>query len=181
MVRTRDDVSRAALKVLIDEGLDAVTHSHVAWAAGYSKATLYAHWPGRAELLRDAFTHLLDLPHHRPTGDLRTDLVEELVAFRTAITDHKLDRPLAVLAELTASEPALADVRDQIIANGEEVMRSLLEPVTDRTERDAVMLMLSGAVCYSALMHGRPPDREVIATAVDLMLRGLGQDRSAPG
>ena len=41
VARTRADVSRVALKVLTDEGTDALTHGHVAELAGYSKTTLY--------------------------------------------------------------------------------------------------------------------------------------------
>ena len=51
VARTRADVSRAALQVLTTEGADALTHAHVADIAGYSKTTLYTHWPSRVELI----------------------------------------------------------------------------------------------------------------------------------
>ena len=45
IVRTRADVDRTALAILVEEGLEALTHARVAERAGYSKTTLYRHWP----------------------------------------------------------------------------------------------------------------------------------------
>src|SRR5689334_23301133 len=121
--RTRNDVLRVALDVLVDEGRDAVTHQHLAEVAGYSRATLYNHWPTRTDLLADAFSRLGNLPHHTPTGDVRADLVQELVMFRYGMQRLRLDRALAELAGLVASMPQLAVVRDQMVTDGERVVR----------------------------------------------------------
>lgn len=172
VVRTHDDVLRAALHVLLHEGAGSVTHQRVAEVAGYSKATVYAHWRGRPDLLRGAFTRLVHAPHHVPTGHLRTDLIGELTAFRTALEEHHLDRALAALADLTAFVPGMAEVRDELVAAGEQVIRGLLEPLLREPEREAAVRMLSGAVLYSALLHGRSPDDDTIAASVDLILRG---------
>ena len=51
VARTRADVARAALEVLTHEDWDAVTHARVAEAAGYSKTTLYTHWPSKVDLV----------------------------------------------------------------------------------------------------------------------------------
>lgn len=171
VVRTRNDILRAALQVLVDEGREAVTHAHLATVAGYSKATVYKHWPTRTDLLRDAFSRLGDMPHHTLTGDLRSDLISEVTTFRTGMREHRLDRALAVLSDLTASVPELTEVRDALVRDGERVVRELLEPVLDETEREAATLMLCGAVLHAALMHGRPPGDDVIAAMVDLTLR----------
>lgn len=173
VVRTRNDVLRTALQVLIDEGRDAVTHRHVAQVAGYSRATLYAHWPSRADLFRDAFTRLDALPHHAVTGDLRADLVAELTTFRTAMREHHLDRALAVLSDLAATDPNLAAIRDTLVVNGERVVRELLAPVLVGVDLEAATRMLCGAVLHSALLHGQPPDDDLIAATVDLTLSGL--------
>jgi len=172
--RTRADVLRTALDVLIDEGRDAVTHPHLAHASGYSRATLYKHWPTRADLVRGAFTRLADAEHHTPTGDLRSDLIAELTMFRLGMQRHRLDRALAVLADLAASMPELAELRDHLVVEGEQVLRSLLAQVLTGPELEAAALMLSGAVLHSALMHGRLPDDAVITAAVDLVLRAAG-------
>ena len=170
VVRTRNDVLRAALDVLIDEGRDAVTHQRLAQVAGYSRVTLYKHWPTRADLLRDAFGGLRDAHHHTPTGDVRTDLIEELTAFRTVIERRRIDRALAALAELAASHPEMAEVRDEVVSDGERVVRELLAPRLRGPKLEAATLMLSGAILNAAMMHGRPPADDVISAAVDIVL-----------
>jgi AcrR family transcriptional regulator len=171
VVRTHDDVLRATLDVLLEEGPHAVTHQRVADAAGYSKATVYTHWRTRHDLLRDAFTRLAQAPHHTPTGDLRADLVAELTAFRTAMEEHRLHRALAALVDLTPTVPGLAEVRDVVVTEGEQVLRGLLEPVFEGAEREAAVRMLAGGVLYGALLHGRLPDDDAIAASVDAVLR----------
>lgn len=179
VVRTRNDVLGAALTVLADEGSGAVTHPRLARAAGYSRATVYKHWPTRTDLFRDALARLRDVEHHTPTGDLRADLIGELAAFRTAMQQHGLDRALAVLTDLSRADQELTRVHEDVVGNGERVIRELLSPLPDATRRDAVLLMLCGSVLYAALLHGRPPDDAVLAAAVDVALAGLDPDDAA--
>ena len=173
VVRTRNDVSRTALRVLVEQGGDAVTHAHLAREAGYSRATLYKHWPTRVDLLRLAFARLDEKPHHRPTGDLRTDLIEEVTTFRTGMEHHRLDRALCVLVDLPVTDPYMVQTRDRLVLDGERVVRRLLAPMLHGAALDAATLMLCGAVLHSALMHGRLPGDDLIAASVDLLLRGL--------
>ncbi len=176
IVRTRNDVLGTALRVLITDGLDSVTHGHLASEAGYSKATIYKHWPTRTDLLRDAFLRLGDTPHHTPTGDLRTDLIAELTAFRDAMRHHGLERAMAVLAEQAMSQAELAAVRDELVSDGDRIIRGLLAERFSGLQLYVGTRMLSGALFYSALMYGEIPDDEVIAATVDLLLRGLTAD-----
>lgn len=178
VVRTRYDVLRAAIQVLFDEGLTSVTHQHVADVAGYSKATLYAHWPAPNGLLVDAFNSFIDVHHHTPTGELRSDLIEELWTFRRAMIERRVDRALAVLVDLAASVPELIAVRQHLVTEGERVIRGLLASSLAGTELEAATLMLCGAIVHSALTHGQIPSEELIETSVDLMLRGIGWTES---
>jgi len=179
VVRTRNDILRAAIDVLTAEGPDAVTHHRLAEVAGYSRATIYKHWPTRDALFVDAFTYRPSGEHHVPTGDLRADLIAELTMFRRGMERHRLDRALAALAALTTSIPELAGVRDKLVAEGERVLLQLLAPVAHGAELEAAMRMLSGSVLQTALLHGELPGDDVIAATVDLLLRGLGA-RPAP-
>jgi AcrR family transcriptional regulator len=179
VVRTRNDILRAAIDVLTAEGPDAVTHHRLAEVAGYSRATIYKHWPTRDALFVDAFTYRPSGEHHVPTGDLRADLIAELTMFRRGMERQRLDRALAALAALTTSIPELAGVRDKLVAEGERVLLQLLTPVAHGAELEAAMRMLSGSVLQTALLHGELPGDDVIAATVDLLLRGLGA-RPAP-
>lgn len=173
VVRTRNDIRRATLDVLIDEGRGAVTQLHVAEVAGYSRATVSKHWPTKIDLLGDALTRLGEVQHHTPRGDLRTDLIAELIVFRWCMEHQRLDRALAVLADLVVSVPELVEVRDNLVTGGEQIVRELLGPVLPDTEVEAATLMLCGAVLHAALMQGQLPTDQVIAATVDVLLRGL--------
>lgn len=174
VTRTRNDVLAATIRILIDEGWEAVTQPHVARVAGYAKATVYAHWPDRIALVRDAFARYGDMPHHERTGDLRADLVGELTTFREAFVEHRLDRALAVLAERSSAVPELAAIRDAFVQDGERPIRDMLAGVTGGAAHEASAVMLCGLVTHAVLLDGRPPQDDVIAAAVDLLLRGLG-------
>lgn len=177
VVRTRRDVLAATIEELIETGWDGVTHARVAARAGYAKATLYAHWPDRLTLVRDAFTRFGDMPHHEPTGDLRADLIGELTSFGAAMTEHRLDRALAVLAERAGPVPELLELRNAFVKDGERPMRRTLEAVLGGTRLEAVTAMLCGAIIHPVLLRGHNPTEEEITTVVDILLEGLPEAR----
>lgn len=179
IVRTRHDVLQAAIDVLVEEGWEAVTHPHVARVAGYSKGTLYAHWPDRLSLVRDAFARFGSMPHAQPVGTLREDLGIELGSFRTAMVEHRLDRALAVLAERAPTVPELAPVLAAFVAEGERPLRARLAPLLTTTQCEAAVLMLCGPVVHGRLLHGRAPDDDVLTEVVDAVLRAFDLDPAA--
>ncbi|MGC2655434.1 MAG: TetR/AcrR family transcriptional regulator [Mycobacterium sp.] len=170
VARTRADVARAAFEVLTNEGSDAVTHARVAEIAGYSKTTLYTHWPARVHLIALALDALGNLPHHERSGDLRADLIGELQVFREAIIDHQLDRVLAGMAQW-ASVEEMRQIRDKVNTDGQRPLRTMLEEAFDGVELEAVVSMLAGVVACPSIMFGRLPDDDAIAAAVDIVLR----------
>ena len=178
VARTRGDVARAALEVLTVEGSDAVTHARVAELAGYSKTTLYTHWPSRVDLIALALDSLGELPHHERTGDLRTDIIGELQAFRGGITDMRLDRVLTGMAQW-ASVEEMRQIRDKINSEGQGPLRTMLEETLHGAELEAAVSMLTGVVACPSIMFGTLPDDDVIAAAVDIVLRS-GRSRPSP-
>lgn len=172
VARTRADVARAAFGVLTDEGSDAVTHARVAEIAGYSKTTLYAHWPARFDLIALALDAVGDIPHHPRSGDLRADLIGELRIFRDAVVNHQLDRVLAGMAQWASVEEMRA-IRDKINTDGQKPLRTMLEERFEGVELEAVVPMLAGVVACPSIMFGQPPDDDTIAAAVDIVLRSV--------
>ena len=170
VARTRADVARAALEVLTKEGSESVTHARVAELAGYSKTTLYTHWPARIDLITMAIEALGDMPHHERTGDLRADVIAELQVFRTAVLELRLDRVLAGMAQW-ASEEQMAQVREKVNTDGQHQMFEMLGEVFSGAELEASVSMLTGVIACPSLMFGTLPDDVVIETAVDMVLR----------
>lgn len=177
VARTRADISRVALDILTTEGADALSHAHVAELAGYSKTTLYTHWPARVDLILLALDAIGDMPHQEPTGDLRADLVGELQVFRQVVLDYRLDQILAVMAQW-ASVDEMARVRDQINTDGQRPIRGMLAEIFSGSELEAAISMLAGVVACPTMMFGSVPDDDVIEAAVDLVLKGKRTKRS---
>jgi AcrR family transcriptional regulator len=79
--RRRTDRHEQILQSTIDElqavGYDRMTMDAVAERAGASKATLYRHWPSKAELVVAAIRYMkgVDTATLPDTGSLRTDLL----------------------------------------------------------------------------------------------------------
>jgi AcrR family transcriptional regulator len=174
VARTRADVARAALEVLTQEDWDAVTHARIAEKAGYSKTTLYTHWPSKVDLVATALDGIGELPHHDRTGDLRTDLIAELVLFRTAVRDMGLDRVLLAMAQSSSVEQ-MARVREDFNRRGQRLVRTMLAEVYRGARLEAAVSMISGVVACPTIMFGELPDDDVIAAAVDIVLSARDQ------
>lgn len=174
VARTRADVARATLKILTGDGSEAITHARVAEIAGYSKTTVYTHWPTRIDLIIMAIESLGEMPHHERTGDLRADVVEELKVFRSGILELRLDRVLASMAQW-ASEEQMRQVRDKVNTDGQHQMYAMLGEVFSGAALDAAVSMLTGVVACPSLMYGTVPNDEIIEAAVDIIFKSAAQ------
>lgn len=170
IVRTRADVARTAFDVLVEEGSEALTHARVAERAGYSKTTLYKHWPSRSDLAVMALEAVRDFQHPERTGDIRADLIGELTAFRRGVLDLRLDRVLSAMAQWATAD-TMSRIRNEINAEGQRPIRAILAEAFEGPQLDAAVSMLSGVVACPSLMFGTVPDDDVIEAAVDMVLR----------
>lgn len=170
VTRTKKDVISSALELLLSEGWSSVTHAEVAKRSGYSRATIYGHWPTQMDLVRDAFRQYEQMPHFTKTGDLTTDLRGEIESFSNAMIHHHLDRALAMLSEKAQTSEEVAEIRDSFVAAGEKPIRVALSGVSDIDTRETITLMLCGMVTHSVLMHGVAPSPEVIQRGVEIVL-----------
>lgn len=169
--RTHRDVVSAAGDLLLEGGWAAVTHAAVANRAGYSKATLYNHWPGAADLGRAAFLHACAAPEYTPTGDLRADLIGDLTAFAEALTDRQVGRILAALVERAPTDPSMAELLASFVRQGNARLLGLLaDHGYDRVEAETMLDLLSGAVAYRVMLRQLDASPEVIERLVDRLL-----------
>ncbi len=179
--RTRRAVIEAVRELALTAGPAAVSHQAVAEHAGVGRATLYRHWPTRQDLLADALRPDGPLKRHPPTGDLRTDLVRALRRLRVALQRSTGTPMFLVLVGHADGDAAFADVRRELIAEGEADMRGVLEDAqaTGRLDRevpvDILVAQLAGPIFYRRLVGGRPIPRALIDRVVDAVL-----GRSAP-
>lgn len=175
IARTRRDVVATTAALLVDEGWDAVSHAEIARRAGYSKATVYAHWPTRLDLIRDAIEQICDEAGHPPaTGDLRADLRASLTDFATDLTEGHLDRLLAGVVERANQNPLVGELRARLYETGTRALREILAAHLHPDDVEASLALLTGAVLVHVTFEGR---RASVAVIDDLIERVLASAR----
>lgn len=172
MVRTRRDVVAAATDLFLEQGWGAVTHAEVARRAGYSKATVYAHWPTQLDLVRASVGQICGAAEHpEPTGDLHADVIRELVDFAGDLSDGHLTRVLGGVIERAADDPEVDDLRRQLDEEGSRSLEAILGHHLPADDVEPSLALLTGAVFVRVAIQGRPAGR---AFVVDLVERVLG-------
>jgi AcrR family transcriptional regulator len=155
VVRTRRDVVDATAALLLEHGWDGVTHAEVARSSGYSKATIYTHWPARLDLIAAAIDQICDQAHHpATTGDLRLDLRTALLDFATDLTDGHLDRLLAGVVERANASEVVSSLRTRLYESGTSGMRSILVAHLDKKDVEPVLALLTGAIFVRVTFEG---------------------------
>jgi AcrR family transcriptional regulator len=171
VARTRRDVVDATSNLLLNGGWDAVTHAEVARRAGYSKATIYSHWPTRLDLIRMAIEHICDEAHHpTPTGDLRSDLRAALADFANDLREGHLDRLLAGVVERANESEIVQALRLRLYETGTQGMRTVLEAHLDAQDIEPSLALLTGSVFIRVTFEGKPATDGIIDDLIDRVL-----------
>jgi AcrR family transcriptional regulator len=163
--KARQAILAAAMELLLDQGLHAMSMDDVASRAGVSKATIYRWWPSKERLALDALAaEWASTPTQmRDTGTLRGDL---LARFRPWVRQLNR-RPYArVVAGLIAAAQTDAEFavryREHFVQPRRDATRGLLVRARDRGEMAAdsdlelTLDLLYGPV-YHRLLHGHAP------------------------
>jgi len=179
ILRTRRDVVDAATALFLAEGWTAVTHAEVARRAGYSKATIYAHWPTRLDLVRASVGQICAASKHpEPTGDLRGDLVRELVNFADDLARGRLDRVLGGVLERAGTDPAVDELRQQLYDEGTHSMEAILRSHLPSDAVEPCLMLLTGGVLVRVAFQGRPADSAFIEDLVGRVLASALPDNA---
>jgi AcrR family transcriptional regulator len=177
----RAGVLDAAGRILMSDGLAAVTFDRVAAEAGSSKMTLYKWWPSPGALAAEAYfarsEQVLDFPD---TGDLRADLTAQVSAFVGMLVQGGAGRPVAELIGAAQTDPVLAAAWSQHYTKPRrELARTRLQKAQELGQLRAgvdldVFIDLLWGACYKRLLV---PDNEFdasyAATLVDHALFGV--------
>lgn len=171
VARTRRDVVGATASLLLEHGWDGVTHAEVARRSGYSKATVYTHWPARLDLVRSAIEQICDVAHHPPaTGDLRADLRSSLLDFATDLSNGHLDRLLAGVVERASTSEVVGALRTRLHETGTAGLRAILEAHLRPTDVDPSLALLTGGVFVRVTFEGRTATEAFIDDLIDRVL-----------
>jgi len=172
VVRTRRDVVRASAASLLEEGWEATTHAEVARRAGYSKATIYAHWPTSADLMRDAIMYICEDATRPPTtGILHEDLHVSLSALALTLSEGRYDRLMAGVIERAATDEGARDLRDRLYETATSGVRRVLAGHLPPADVGPTLALLVGAVLVRATYEGGAVTSEFVT---DIITRTLG-------
>ncbi|NGO67688.1 TetR/AcrR family transcriptional regulator [Streptomyces boncukensis] len=169
-----------AQQLLAEQGWTAVTHVAVAARSGIGRTTLYRHWPDATALIRDAIAQCLAVVRPRRTGQLRTDLGQELEALRRLLHDPVGERGTRALIERTGVEPELTRLREALCAASLDGFRVVVEEAKSRGElpsglsTELAVDQLAGPLAFRRLFTDQPVPPDYVPTLVDTFLRCHG-------
>jgi AcrR family transcriptional regulator len=124
----RTDIRRAAFRLFIERGYDAVTTEEIAMAAGVSPRTFFRHVPAKEELLLAPVRHggaaIVNLLEQRPDGEspdvaLVNAIVTRIRSFEQSDTEEWREALLVapdLLGKLTMHTPADKERAIKLIA-----------------------------------------------------------------
>jgi AcrR family transcriptional regulator len=168
------------LRLLQEHGYDQLTIDAVASAAHASKATVYRHWPSKAELVLAAFIEGVRQVAVTPnTGTLRGDLLQ----LGETCGQHGLEHARTIRAVMVevSRHPALNDaLQEQFLKQRKAMIQHVLQQAVDRGEiaqdvvTDELWDLLPGYLIFRSIIPGRPPTRDTVQALVDgFLIPGL--------
>lgn len=167
---------QAARALLAEEGWDAITHLRVAERSGLGRATIYRHWPDPAALRRDALSEEVHVFHTAVTGDLRADLVAELLAIRHELAERGQGRVFATLIGQAQADPELRRLKEELVLEGSAGLRRIVTDAQaegrlhEGLDPEEAVALLAGPVTYMTFLAEEPISSRLIDQTVDGLL-----------
>lgn len=177
----RDEIVAAAGRLLLDEGMARFTIERVAALAGASKVTIYKWWPSKGVLAMEGYATTVDQVLVVPdTGDIETDLINQLVTFVRLLRDTPAGRVTAELLGQAQTDPGLLAAFRRAYAEprravGLAALRTAQERGQIRADADLGIIIdqLWGACLYRLLVQAHPLTDDFARGVVQNLLQGL--------
>ncbi|MGP6088136.1 TetR/AcrR family transcriptional regulator [Antarctobacter jejuensis] len=177
LTATRNHALDAALTILQEQGVLAVTHGSVSAATGISRSTLYRHWPKLEALRNDAFLLAATSPKFTPrtNGPLRTDLLWMMGNLMTALNETPWGAVAPQVIAVAATDARARTVIESFMKDRMTTLESVFAAARDRGElSDAApvrqLVEMAIAVPYfRKLIAGLPLTPEWLDAHVDMI------------
>ena len=172
-------ILRATLEVLAETGYDALRLDAVAARAKASKATLYRHWTGKADLVVAAVKSYEQTDHlieETDTGSLRGDLLAILGAITDTMTGPTGQILTGVMIAMQRDLELAEAVRTSILEDRQHIIQRMLDRAIARGELPAetdteIFEEIAPAVLFTRIfIHGRPTDETHLTRLADNIL-----------
>jgi AcrR family transcriptional regulator len=176
----RAAILAAAGRILLRDGIQAISFDRVAMEAGSSKTTIYKWWSSPGVLAAEAYfarsRPVLDFPD---TGDLRADLISQLTSFVRWLTDDGAARPVSELVGIAQTDPEVARAWSERYALPRRELARIRLRAAQRAgqlradaDLDIIVDQLWGACYHRLLVLKVPFDESIVVGRVDHALRG---------
>jgi AcrR family transcriptional regulator len=184
--KARQAILAAAMDLLLDQGLNAMSMDDVARRAGVSKATIYRWWPSKERLALDALAAewASSAPADQDdTGTLRGDLLARFRPWVRQLNRKPYARVVAGLVAAAQTDAEFADLyRQHFVQPRRVATRNLLLRARERgeiaadTDLEVALDLLYGPV-YHRLLHGHAPVTERFAQhVIDAVIAAMSPD-----
>lgn len=167
------NVLRAAMELLGEGGMAAVTMDAVAQRAGAGKASLYRRWKSKDELLADALAQHSPMDVEVDTGSLRGDLLQLYVLYY-GIGNHMLQ---AAVQEMLGNMRQHLDWTEKVVPERLTVRRAKVRALFERAvargeiappaDMDLLIDLVPAMALYRFNTRGQKVTRASIARFVD--------------
>lgn len=172
----------AALEILGDRGVEALSIEAVATRSGVSRATVYRRYANRVDLMEAAFHAAADPVHAAPrTGSTRADLIEMVERLNRVLIDSDRGRLLPAMLVAAKDSPEVREALDRFTSSRraptiESVMAGMQRgELREDTDPELVTDLLVGAVFHRLLMRNSVMGPGDTATLVDTVLHGVAR------
>jgi AcrR family transcriptional regulator len=168
----------ATLEVLAETGYDALRLDVVAARAKASKATLYRHWPGKADLVVAAVKcyKQADLVADCDTGSLRGDLLTALRAISRMMSGPTGQIMAGLMIAMQRDAELAETVRASMLEDKHQLVRHMLDRAIARGELSAgtdpeIFPEIAPALLFTRIfIQGRPADDAYLTHLTDDIL-----------
>jgi AcrR family transcriptional regulator len=176
--RSRDHILAATIDLLREIGYGSLTIEAVAARSGVAKSTIYRHWPGKAQLVADAFARAHQPPGPPPPGPVRDRVVALLRDLATVVVepDQRLACMLPALIDAAERSDDIASLACQLAASSERAMVQVLEDavrvgeLSAETDVHVLADALHGTVLLPRLLHRSHIEPDAVPAMVDQIL-----------
>jgi AcrR family transcriptional regulator len=177
------------LRLLVEQGYDAMSVEGVATAAGVGKSTIYRRYPGKRELVVAAISSIAaSLGPPADSGSTRDDLHAFVTqTFGVIRRDGVGFSMIGTLLVKERDEPALIQLfRTAVIGPRLEIASGILRRGVERGEirgdvpLDLVVQLFAGAF-FARHLVGRPDDNKWLESVFDTLWGGIAAGPSGEG
>jgi len=174
--RSRRVILEAVLDELGELGYGPMTIEGVAARAGVGKSTIYRHWPGKLELVEDAFRTLKAAVTVPESGSFRERVVGLVQQVAMLVAESTYSACMPALIDAAERDPKVRDFHNRFSAERRTVLVDLLRSGVEngdlpgRSDPELLADALVGPIVLRRLMMAEPYDPALVPSLVDQVL-----------